>query len=39
MLAAGFAMLLTRHYVVAAAFAGLALLVLAGWHWREPQEA
>jgi cytochrome c oxidase subunit I+III len=39
MLAAGFAMLLTRHYVVAAAFAALALLVLAGWHWKEPQEA
>ena len=38
-LAAGFAMLLTEHYVVAAAAYGVALLVLAGWHWREPQRA
>jgi hypothetical protein len=36
--AALFVMLLTRHYVVAAIFAGLALLALAGWHAREPQE-
>ena len=39
MLAAGFAMLLTRHYVVAAACGALALLVLAGWQWKEPQRA
>jgi cytochrome c oxidase subunit 1/cytochrome c oxidase subunit I+III len=39
MLAAGFTMLLTKHYVVAATFAGLALVVLGGWHWKEPQEA
>jgi cytochrome c oxidase subunit I+III len=39
MLAAGFAMLLTKHYVVAAVCGALALLVLADWHWREPQEA
>jgi hypothetical protein len=39
MLAGGFTMLLTRHFVVAAVFAALALLVVAGWHWKEPQEA
>ncbi len=39
MLAAGFTMLLTRHYVVAAVFALLALLVVGGWHWKEPQDA
>jgi hypothetical protein len=33
-----FAMLLVRHYVVAAIFAGLAAAALAGWHWREPEE-
>jgi len=38
-LAAGFAMLLAEHYVVAAVCGALALLVLAGWHWKEPQEA
>ena len=38
-LAAGFTMLLTKHYVVAATCAALALLVLAGWHWKEPQRA
>jgi cytochrome c oxidase subunit I+III len=38
-LAGGFAMLLTKHYVVAAAAYGVALLVLAGWHWKEPQRA
>ncbi|MFL5865722.1 MAG: cytochrome c oxidase subunit I [Thermoleophilaceae bacterium] len=38
-LAATFAMLLTRHYVIAAVCAGLALLVVGGWHWKEPQEA
>jgi heme/copper-type cytochrome/quinol oxidase subunit 1 len=34
-----FVMLLTSHYVIAGGFAGLALLVLATWHWEEPQEA
>jgi cytochrome c oxidase subunit I len=34
-----FAMLITRHYVTAAVFAGFALLVVAAWHWKEPQEA
>ncbi len=34
-----FAMLITQHFVTAAAFCGLALLVLAAWHNREPQEA
>jgi len=38
-LAAGFTMLLTRHYVIAAVVALLALVVLGGWHWKEPQEA
>jgi hypothetical protein len=38
-LAAGFTMLLTRHYVVAGTLALLALLVVGGWHWKEPQEA
>ncbi len=33
-----FVMLLVRHYVVAGVFALLALLVLAAWHWKEPQE-
>ncbi|MGZ4280834.1 MAG: cytochrome c oxidase subunit I [Gaiellaceae bacterium] len=33
-----FAMLLVRHYVVAAIFAALAAAALAGWHWREPEE-
>jgi cytochrome c oxidase subunit I+III len=37
--AALFSMLLVRHYVVAGIFAILALLALAGWHWREPEEA
>jgi cytochrome c oxidase subunit 1/cytochrome c oxidase subunit I+III len=39
MLAGAFAMLLTSHYVIAAGFAALALVVLGGWHWKEPQEA
>jgi cytochrome c oxidase subunit 1/cytochrome c oxidase subunit I+III len=39
MLAGTFAMLLTSHYVIAAGFAALALVVLGGWHWKEPQEA
>jgi hypothetical protein len=39
MLAGGFAMLLTKHYVVAAAAFALAMLVLGGWHWKEPQQA
>src|SRR5205823_5189689 len=34
-----FAMLLTTHFVIAAAFAGLTALAVGGWHWREPQEA
>jgi cytochrome c oxidase subunit I+III len=34
-----FVMLLTSHYVVAGIFALLSLLALAGWHWREPEEA
>jgi cytochrome c oxidase subunit I+III len=34
-----FSMLLVRHYAVAGIFALLALLALAGWHWREPEEA
>jgi hypothetical protein len=37
-LAATFTMLLLQHYVTAAAFAGIALLVLGSWHWKEPQE-
>jgi cytochrome c oxidase subunit 1/cytochrome c oxidase subunit I+III len=37
-LAGTFTMLLLQHYVTAAVFGGAALLVLAGWHWREPQE-
>jgi cytochrome c oxidase subunit I len=36
--AALFSMLLVRHYVVAGIFALLALMALAGWHWREPEE-
>jgi cytochrome c oxidase subunit I+III len=38
-LAATFAMLLLQHYVTAAIFAGAGLLVLAAWHWKEPQQA
>jgi cytochrome c oxidase subunit I+III len=34
-----FTMLLLQHYVVAAAFAALTLLVLGRWHWKEPQVA
>jgi cytochrome c oxidase subunit I+III len=37
-LAATFTMLLLHHYVTAAAFAGITLLVLGSWHWKEPQE-
>jgi cytochrome c oxidase subunit I+III len=33
-----FVMLLTRHYAVAGVFAGLALLAVAAWHAKEPQE-
>ena len=33
-----FSMLLVRHYIVAGIFALLALLSLAGWHWREPED-
>ncbi|MDX6414968.1 MAG: cytochrome c oxidase subunit [Gaiellaceae bacterium] len=34
-----FAFLLTTHYVEAAALFGVAALVLAAWHWHEPEEA
>jgi cytochrome c oxidase subunit I+III len=34
-----FTMLLVSHYFIAAVFAGLGALALAGWHWREPAEA
>ncbi len=34
-----FALVLTSHYVAAAIFAGLALVVLATWHWKEPAAA
>jgi cytochrome c oxidase subunit I+III len=37
-LALVFVWLLTGHFVLAAAFVGLAGLVLAAWHAREPQE-
>jgi cytochrome c oxidase subunit I+III len=37
-LAATFTMLLLQHYVTAAVFSGIALLVLGFWHWKEPQE-
>jgi cytochrome c oxidase subunit I+III len=33
-----FIMLLTRHYAVAGVFAGFALLCVAAWHAKEPQE-
>jgi cytochrome c oxidase subunit 1/cytochrome c oxidase subunit I+III len=33
-----FAMLLISHYVIAAVFAAAALLVVAAWHWHEPEE-
>jgi len=33
-----FVMLLTSHFVIAAAFAALSGLALGGWHWREPEE-
>ena len=33
-----FIMLLTRHYAVAGVFAGFALLAVAAWHSKEPQE-
>ena len=32
-------MLLLNHYVTAALFAGAGLLVLGGWHWKEPAHA
>jgi cytochrome c oxidase subunit I len=38
-LAAVFAMLLLGHWVTAGAFGGVAVLVVFGWHVREPQEA
>ena len=34
-----FVMLLTGHWTTAVVFGGLAAAVLAGWHWKEPQEA
>jgi heme/copper-type cytochrome/quinol oxidase subunit 1 len=34
-----FVMLLVAHFVIAAIFAALAALALAGWHAREPAEA
>jgi cytochrome c oxidase subunit I+III len=34
-----FALLLTQHFVAAGVFFGLTLLVVAAWHWQEPQEA
>jgi cytochrome c oxidase subunit I+III len=34
-----FAMLLLGHVVTAGVFAGVAALVLAAWHWEEPQIA
>jgi len=37
-LALVFTMLLTKHYVTAGVFAGIALLALAAWHWKEPAE-
>jgi cytochrome c oxidase subunit I+III len=34
-----FALVLTQHYGSALVFAGLAALVLAAWHWKEPETA
>jgi phosphatidylserine synthase len=34
-----FIMLLSSHYVIAGIFLGIAGLVLAAWHAREPEEA
>jgi cytochrome c oxidase subunit I+III len=34
-----FIMLLSQHYAVALGFAVLTGLVLAAWHWKEPQAA
>jgi cytochrome c oxidase subunit 1/cytochrome c oxidase subunit I+III len=39
MLAGLFSLLLTHHFIAAGGFAGLVLVVLAAWHWKEPQEA
>ena len=33
-----FIMLLTSHYVIAGVFLGIAGLVLAAWHGKEPEE-
>ena len=33
-----FIMLLTSHFIVAAIFVGVAILVLAAWHLQEPPE-
>jgi cytochrome c oxidase subunit I+III len=34
-----FSMVLTQHYAVAGVFAGFALLCVAAWHAKEPQES
>ena len=34
-----FTMLLLGHVVTAGVFAGLGALILAAWHWEEPQVA
>jgi len=39
MLAALFAMLVTRHWVAAGGFFGLAFAVVGVWHWNEPEGA
>jgi heme/copper-type cytochrome/quinol oxidase subunit 1 len=38
-LSLAFALLLTTHYVETAVLFGVALLVVAAWHWHEPEEA
>jgi cytochrome c oxidase subunit 1/cytochrome c oxidase subunit I+III len=38
-LSLAFALLLTTHYVETAVLLGVAALVLAAWHWQEPEEA
>jgi heme/copper-type cytochrome/quinol oxidase subunit 1 len=38
-LSLAFALLLTTHYVETAVLLGIATLVLAAWHWHEPEEA
>jgi cytochrome c oxidase subunit 1/cytochrome c oxidase subunit I+III len=39
MLAGAFALVLTTHYGSALVFVGLAAVVLAAWHWKEPETA